>query len=74
MHACSALRKTGKPYPGQTQRPQEPCPPEVKIKLLEQLDLSGCDKAYKEQYKDLVLANWDIFSTDRYDLGHANPW
>ena len=65
IHACNALRKTGKPYPGKTQRPEEPCPENVKVKLLEQLALSGCDKAYKQKYQDLVMANWDIFSTDR---------
>ena len=72
--ACNALRKTGKPYPGKTQKPEQPCSPEVKAKLLEQLDLSGCDPAHKEDYKNLVLDNWDVFSTDRYDLGHADHW
>ena len=72
--ACNALRKTGKPYPGKTQKPEQPCSPEVKTKLLEQLDLSGCDPAHKKDYKNLVLDNWDVFSTDRYDLGHADHW
>ena len=74
FHACNALRQTGKPYPGKTQRPTEQCPEHIAIKLLEQLDLSGTEKQYKKQYQDLVLANWDIFSVDRYDLGHADHW
>ena len=74
IHACSALRKTGKPYPGKIHRPEQPCPEDVKVKLLEQLDLSGCEAAYRDMYRDLVLANYDVFSKDRYDLGHADHW
>ena len=71
-HACNALRKTGKPFPGKTQKPKVPCSKETEIKLLEQLDLSGCDKDQRDRYRRLVLENYDVFSVDRYDLGHAD--
>ena len=73
-HACNALRKTGNPLPGRRHKPTIPCPKETEIKLLEQLDLSGCDKDQKDRYRRLVLENYDVFSVDRYDLGHADHY
>ena len=74
IHACNALRKTGKPFPGRREKPKKPCSKETEIKLLEQLDLSGCDKDQRDRYRRLVLDNYDVFSVDRYDLGHADHY
>ena len=69
--AVSVLRKTDKPSLGKTTPPSQPCPEGTTNIILSQLDLSGADEDWREAYKDLVLKNWDIFSLDRFDLGHA---
>lgn len=74
FESVSALRQTSVPSIGRKTKPTQPCPEDVKKILLDQLDLSGTDKDWKAQYQNLVLENWDIFSQDRYDLGHAVHW
>ena len=72
--ACSALRKTGRPLPGRTTKPEVPCPKDTAINLISQLNLDNCDKEWRQKYVDIVLDNYDVFSTDRYDLGHADHY
>ena len=69
--ACASLRATGIPPPGQRSRPTTPCPEAKKVNILSKLKLNHLDKHWKEAYTNMVLANYDIFSSDRYDLGHA---
>ena len=71
QEACSALRATGKPLPGKTHKPVTPCPKDIADNLLAQMDQSGLDPAWKKAYQDIVLDNYDVFSLNRYDLGHA---
>ena len=71
IETASSLRPTGKPSGGRKHKPSEPCNPELKSILMDQLDLSGTDKAWRNKYRQLVLENYDVFSKDRYDLGNA---
>ena len=72
--ACSALRKTGKPLPGRTHKPVTPCPKDIADNLLSQMDQSGLDPAWKKAYQEIVIENYDVFSLNRYDLGHATHY
>jgi hypothetical protein len=69
--ACASLRATGIPPPGSRSRPSNPCPDAKKVNILSKLKLDHLDKHWKEAYTNVVLANHDIFSSDRFDLGHA---
>ena len=71
FESVSALRQTKVPSIGRKAKPTQPCPDNFKKILLNQLDLSGTDRNWKTQYQNLVLENWDIFSVDHYNLGHA---
>jgi hypothetical protein len=69
--ACASLIATGKPPPGSRSRPSSPCPDAKKVNILSKLKLNHLEQNWQEAYTNVVLANHDVFSTDRFDLGHA---
>ena len=48
--------------------------PEKRKFLLDNLDLSGIDCEFREQYIALVIQNHDVFSRNKWDIGHATSW
>ena len=45
--------------------------PEKRKYLLENLDLSGVDSEFREKYIEFVIKNHDVFSRNKWDIGHA---
>ena len=45
--------------------------PEKRRYLLENLDLNGVDSEFREKYIEFVIKNHDVFSRNKWDIGHA---
>ena len=67
--ACSLLQASGLDPPGSRRKPRQKASLHIKETLMSQFDTSGIDKTWVEDYNNLILENWDVFSLDKYDVG-----
>ena len=61
-HASSLLQATGLDPPGIKTKPKQQPSFEVRENLKSQFDASGIDKEWVDQYNQLIMENWDVFS------------
>ena len=71
QHATSLLEASGLDPPGIREKPLHGPPPEVSRILLEQFDTKDIDRLWIPAYKELILDNYDVFSLDKFDVGHT---
>ena len=45
-------------------------PSKVRTNFRSQIDTSGIHKTWVDQYKQLIIQSWEVFSLHTYDLGH----
>ena len=72
--ACSLLQASGLEPPGIKNKPKQPPTLEVKSNLRNQFDASGIEGEYIQDYIQLIMDNWDVFSLHKYDVGHTPHW
>ena len=72
--AVSALEASGLPIPGQAKKPTKPPSKQVRDMLISQFAFKEVDSAYVERYRKLILANYDVFSTHKLDIGHCSHY
>ena len=73
-HASSLLQATGLEPPGTKHKPRQHPTVEIRENLMSQFDASGIDKEWVDQYYQLIMENWDVFSLHKYDVGHTPHW
>ena len=71
QHATSLLEASGLDPPGIRGKPLQDPSPEVSRILLEQFDTKDIEQAWIPAYKQLILDNYDVFSLDKFDVGHT---
>ena len=70
-HATSLLEASGLDPPGIREKPLQDPSPEVRRILLEQFATKDIEQAWIPAYKQLILDNHDVFSLDKFDVGHT---
>jgi hypothetical protein len=70
-HATSLLEASGLDPLGIRGKPLQDPSPEVSRILLEQFDTKDIEQAWILAYKQLILDNYDVFSLDKFDVGHT---
>ena len=70
-HATSLLEASGLNPSGIREKPLQDPSPEVRRILLEQFDTKDIEQAWIPAYKQLILDNHDVFSLDKFDVGHT---
>ena len=73
-HASSLLQATGLDPPGTRSKPKQQPSVNIRENLKSQFDNSGIDKEWVDQYYQLIMENWDVFSLHKYDVGHTPHW
>ena len=74
QEASSLLQASGLEAPGNRSKPRQAPTLSIRTNLKSQFDSSGIDKEWLDQYIDLIMKNWDVFSLHRYDVGHTPHW
>ena len=72
--ACSLLQASGLEPPGIKNKPKQQPTTEVRNNLKAQFDASGIEGEYVQDYIQLIMDNWDVFSLHKYDVGHTPHW
>ena len=71
---CALLQASGLDPPGSRAKPKQAASLAVRRNLLSQFDVSGIEEEWVEQYIKLIMDNWDIFSLNKYNVGHTPHW
>ena len=71
QHAMSLLEAAGLHPPGIRGKPLQDPSPEVSRILLEQFDNKDVEQAGIPAYKQPILDSYDVFSLDKFDVGHT---
>ena len=74
QEASSLLQASGLEPPGNRSKPRQAPTLSTRTNLKSQFDSSGIEKEWLDQYIDLIMKNWDVFSLHRYDVGHTPHW
>ena len=72
--ACSLLQASGLEPPGSKTKPKQQPTWRIRNNLQAQFDSSGIEKEYIQDYIQLIMDNWDVFSLHKYDVGHTPHW
>ena len=72
--AVSALEASGLPIPGKAAKPTKPPSKQVRDLLISQFAFQDVDTEYVEKYRKLILANYDVFSKHKLDIGHCSHY
>ena len=72
--ACSLLQASGLEPPGNKARPKQKATLEVRNNLRAQFNTAGIEEEYIQDYIQLIMDNWDVFSLHKYDVGHTPHW
>ncbi len=72
--ASSLLQASGLEPPGIKKKPTIKPTLTIKENLKSQFDSSGIEGEWKNQYIELIMENYDVFSLHRYDVGHTPHW
>ena len=72
--ASSLLQATGLEPPGVKRKPTMKPSPAIRANLKSQFDSSDIPGEWKNQYIELIMENFDVFSLHRYDVGHTPHW
>ena len=69
--ASSLLQASGFEPPGTRTRPAQAPTIIIRENLKSQFDASGIEGEYVNEYIQLIMQNWDVFSLHKYDVGHT---
>ena len=69
--ATSLLEATGLDPPGVRDKPSQKPSPEISKNLLDQFDTKDIEQEWIPAYKQLIIDNYDVFSLDKFDVGHT---
>ena len=72
--ASSLLQASGLEPPGTKSKPKQAPSLATRTNLRSQFDASGIEGEYVEEYIKMIMENWDVFSLNKYDLGHTTHW
>ena len=72
--ASSSLQASGLEPPGIRKKPTQGPTQAIRDNLLSQFDATGVDGEYLDDYRQLFLRNWDVFSLHKFDVGHTPHW
>ena len=72
--AVSALEASGLPIPGKAAKPTKPPSKQVRDLLISQFAFKDVDTKYVEHYRKVILANYDVFSQHKLDIGHCSHY
>ena len=72
--ASSLLQASGLEPPGVKHKPKHAPSAVIRDNLKAQFNTSGIEGEYLEEYYQLIMQNWDIFSLNKYDVGHTPHW
>ena len=72
--ASSLLQASGLEPPGVRTKPKQAPSLATRTNLKSQFDSSGIEKEWVDQYLEMIMNNWDVFSLHRYDVGHTPHW
>ena len=71
QHATSLLEASGLDPPGNREKPTKTPSETIKQNLLNQFDTKDIESEWVPAYKQLIIENYDVFSVDKYDVGHT---
>ena len=72
--ACSLLQASGLEPPGIKTKPKQQLTVEIRNNLCSQFDASEIEGEFVQDYIQLIMDNWDVFSLHKYDVGHTPHW
>ena len=72
--ASALLQASGFEPPGVRTRPKQAPSLIIRDNLKSQFDTMGIQEEYVNDYIQLVMQNWDVFSLQKYDVGHTPHW
>ena len=72
--ASSLLQASGFEPPGIKKKPSQPPTQSIRDNLRSQFDSSGIEEKHVNDYIDLIMKNWDVFSLHKYDVGFTPHW
>ena len=72
--ASALLQASGLEPPGIKSKPRQKPAIEIQANLRSQFDATGIDEEYIEDYINLIMENYDVFSLNKYDVGHTPHW
>ena len=73
-HASSLLQATGLEPPGTKSKPRQQPSLAVRDNLKSQFDSTGIEGEWVQEYIEMLMENWDVFSLHKYDVGHTPHW
>ena len=72
--ASSSLQASGFEPPGNRKKPTQAPTQAIRENLKSQFDTTGVDGEYLNDYIDIIMKNWDVFSLHKFDVGHTPHW
>ena len=72
--ASSLLQASGLDPPGTKSKPKQGPSLKTRLNLRSQFDATGIEKEYINEYINMIMENWDVFSLHKYDVGHTPHW
>ena len=72
--ASSSLQASGFEPPGNRKKPTQAPTQAIRDNLKSQFDSTGVDGEYLNDYINLIMKNWDVFSLHKFDVGHTPHW
>ena len=70
-HATSLLEASGLEPPGNRSKPTDKPYATIRQNLLNQFDTKDIKQEWVQAYQQLIIKNYDVFSVDKYDVGHT---
>ena len=72
--ASSSLQASGFEPPGIRKKPTQAPTQAIRDNLKSQFDSTGIEGEYLNDYINLIMKNWDVFSLHKFDVGHTPHW
>ena len=72
--ASSSLQASGFEPPGSRKKPTQAPTQAIRDNLKSQFDSTGVEGEYLNDYINLIMKNWDVFSLHKFDVGHTPHW
>ncbi len=68
------MQASGLEPPGTKSKPKQGPSLKTRLNLRSQFDANGIEKEYVNEYINMIMENWDVFSLHKYDVGHTPHW
>ena len=72
--ASASLQASGLEPPGIKKKPTMGPTTIIRDNLRSQFDSTGIEGEYVNDYINLIMKNWDVFSLHKFDVGHTPHW